>query len=64
MRCGGWSRVICVREISVVWGVVCRILTRGRVVLDAEKDVVGSVIGSGEGNSIRRVGIYRRRMGE
>ena len=53
----------CVREISVVWGVVCRILTRGRVVLETEKGVVGSVIGSGEGDSIRRVGIYRRRMG-
>ena len=32
--------------------------------LETEKGVVGSVIGSGEGNSIRRVGIYRRRMGE
>ena len=27
--------------------------------LETEKGVVGSVIGSGEGNSIRRVGIYR-----
>ena len=59
MRYYGWSRVKCVREISVVWGVVCRILTRGRVVFDIEKGVVGSVIGSGEGDSIRRVGIYR-----
>ena len=43
MRYCGWSRVKCVREISVVWAVVCRILTRGRVVLETEKGVVGSV---------------------
>ena len=60
MRCGGWSRVICVREISVVWGVVCRILTRRRVVLETEKGVVGRCDWkNGEGDSIRRVGIYR-----
>ena len=64
MRCGGWSRVICVREISGVWGVVCRILTKGRVVLETEKGLVSSVIGSGEGDSIRRVGIYRGWVGE
>ena len=33
--------VKCVREISVVWGVVYRRLTRGRVVFDIEKGVVG-----------------------
>ena len=54
----------CVREISVVWTVVYKKLTRGRVVLETEKGLVSSVIGSGEGNSISRVGIYRRRMGE
>ena len=34
----------CVREISVVWEVVCRILTRARVVFDVERGAVGSAI--------------------